>query len=237
MYFDTRDHGFGAHVLLDGYWETWLTQFVARTVKAGMRVADVGANYGYYSLLMADLVGDTGDLVAIEPNPQAAAKLKSSLELNGFAGRTQVVEAAAGEKSGTAQLYIPKHEPKNAALTQKKTFDAEKGLLQEVKMVSLDEIFSGYDRVDFLKIDAEGAEEQIIAGFAGTIERCSPMIVLEFNPHRCSDPAEFIDHLERFYPSVRLISTSGALLEATRESLLSTADPEDRLLFLSRDRE
>ena len=56
MYIDTADVGFGAHLLLDGFWESWLTEFIARRVQAGMRFADVGANHGYYTVLAADLL-------------------------------------------------------------------------------------------------------------------------------------------------------------------------------------
>src|SRR5436853_284660 len=74
MYLDTRDTGFGSHVSLDGYWEPWITVFVARQLRPGMVAIDVGANYGYYSLLFAALVGDTGHVYAIEPNPEIVSK-------------------------------------------------------------------------------------------------------------------------------------------------------------------
>ncbi len=57
FYVDTRDRGFGSNVLLDGFWEMWLTMAIARAVKPGMVAIDIGANFGYFSLLMADLVG------------------------------------------------------------------------------------------------------------------------------------------------------------------------------------
>ena len=60
LYVDTDDTGFGSHVLLDGYWEMWLTIFFARLIKPGMTVIDVGANFGYYTLLFGTLVEDSG---------------------------------------------------------------------------------------------------------------------------------------------------------------------------------
>ena len=60
MYLDTTDTGFASHLLLDGFWEMWLTVFFARQVKPGMTVIDVGANYGYYTLLFGALVGPEG---------------------------------------------------------------------------------------------------------------------------------------------------------------------------------
>src|SRR4051812_47360748 len=54
MLLHTADRGFADHVMMDGYWEIWLNQFFARTMKPGMTVVDVGANYGYYTMLFAD---------------------------------------------------------------------------------------------------------------------------------------------------------------------------------------
>ena len=74
---DTRDLGFAAHVLLDGYWEMWLTIFMCRHIQPGMVAIDVGANFGYYTVLMADLVGPEGHVFAVEPNPVVAALLQA----------------------------------------------------------------------------------------------------------------------------------------------------------------
>jgi hypothetical protein len=56
MYVDTRDVSLAPHLLLDGYWEQWITNIFRELVKPGMTVVDVGANFGYYSVLAASLV-------------------------------------------------------------------------------------------------------------------------------------------------------------------------------------
>jgi hypothetical protein len=68
----TDDTGFGSHLLLEGYWEMWLTIFFARHLHPGITVIDVGANFGYYSVLFGALVEDTGHIYAVEPNPAVA---------------------------------------------------------------------------------------------------------------------------------------------------------------------
>lgn len=57
MHLDTTDQGFAPHMIFDGYWEYWLTRFLADQIKPGDNVCDVGANMGYYSVLMSELVG------------------------------------------------------------------------------------------------------------------------------------------------------------------------------------
>ena len=59
MFLSTTDLGFSLHVMLDGFWEIWLTLFFARSVKAGMVALDIGANFGYYSVLLGAAVGPT----------------------------------------------------------------------------------------------------------------------------------------------------------------------------------
>src|ERR1700731_692630 len=98
MLLPTTDVGFASHVMLDGFWEIWLTLFFARLVMPGMTVIDVGANFGYYTLLFGHAVGPSGHVIAIEPVPATAAILARTIELNGLTGRTQLVAAAAWDR-------------------------------------------------------------------------------------------------------------------------------------------
>lgn len=231
MFLDTRDRGFGAHVMLDGYWEMWLTQFIARLVAPGMHVADIGANFGYYALLLADLVGSDGRLLAVEPNPPVADTLKRTLELNGFASRSTIVAAAAGSGEGEGRLMVPAGEPKNATLVSKAlpNDDAE---AVAVPIHSLDSLLRAFPRVDFLKIDAEGAEEDIIIGLSQVIERWRPRIVLEFNPGRCRDPQALLVRLRASYPVLRSLDYYAQVAPVSDQELLDPTNREDRLLYL-----
>ena len=238
LYIDTRDRGFGSHVLLDGFWEIWLTLFCARNVKRGMTAIDVGANFGYYSLLLAELVGVKGELVAVEPNPHAADFLRSSIELNGLLGRTRIERLALGATiSGEASLYIPHSEPKNALIVSE-SFQphVQDGAVVKVPVTTLDRLASSCSRVDFIKIDAEGAEQVILEGMGETIARHKPMIVVEFNPGRYADAHGFLKRLAGIYGSLRRLDFSGEAVPVTAEDLLSKYGADDSLLVLSRDK-
>lgn len=230
MFLDTRDRGFGAHVMLDGYWEMWLTQFIARLVTPGMHVADIGANFGYYALLMADLVGPAGRLLAVEPNPPVADTLRRTLNLNGFASRSSVVAAAAGSGEGEGHLMVPAGEPKNAALVSRPANND--GALVAVPIHSLDMLLRDFPRVDFLKIDAEGAEEDIVLGLGRVIERWRPRIVLEFNPGRCRDPQGLLARLRGSYPVLKCLDYYAQVAPVSDQELLDPTNREDRLLYL-----
>lgn len=233
-YLDTRDRGFAAHLMLDGYWEMWLTQFIARRVGPGMQVVDVGANFGYYSLLMGDLIGAGGRLLAVEPNPPAAEMLRKTLELNGFATRSTVIAAAAGAVDGVGRLLVPEGEPKNAMLVSDPDDQAERGLVA-VPIRSLDRLLDSFARVDFLKIDAEGAEEDIMIGLSETIARHKPRIILEFNPGRCRDPGALLARLREPYPILRCLGYDAEVEPVSDKALLDPTNHEDRLLYLDDD--
>src|SRR6266481_1911926 len=89
---DTRDQGLCTHLLLDGFWEMGLTMYIARHVRDGMVAIDIGANFGYYTILLAALVGERGHVYAIEPAPATAVMLRRSVQLNGFDSFTTVIE-------------------------------------------------------------------------------------------------------------------------------------------------
>lgn len=228
IFLRASDRGFACHVMLDGFWEMWLTQYLARTLKPGMTVVDVGANYGYYTLLMGDAVGDGGHVIAVEPNPEAAALLAETLLLNGFTTRTSLVPQALGAAPGSALLFAPDGEPKNALLVGQA--DLPGGRTQEVPVTTLDALALGGPRVDLVKIDAEGAEQAIVAGMQGVIARDRPRLVLEYNAARYADPQGFLDQLLALYGGARELSGHGVLEPLDRASVTDPGPHLDRML-------
>lgn len=235
LFVDTRDEGFGAHVLLDGFWEMWLTLFCARNLRPGMVAVDVGANFGYYSVMFAEFVGSAGRLLAVEPNPRAADLLRRTLNLNGFSQRATVAEAALGERDDERlRLYVPHTEPKNALVVSPGYHaDPRDGTVVEVPSSNLDRLCAGLDRVDFIKIDAEGSEERIFAGMAGVLERHRPMIVMELNVARYQDAPGFLARLTATYGSLYSIGFDGFAKQVTAEDLLASRVGEDWLVVLA----
>jgi FkbM family methyltransferase len=229
FYVDTRDRGFGTNILLDGFWEMWLTKFIASIVRPGMAAIDVGANFGYYTLLLADLVGPSGRVISVEPNPNVVHHLRNSIALNGFDRRAQIVAAAAGaDCTGDVHLFSPTGEPKNARVVD--SAPGVDGAVHVVPQISIDSIIGPEQKIDFVKIDAEGAEAGIISGMTGLLERNKPSLVLEFNAARGAAPAELLRTLEAVYGRIGYIDFSGEVIEADVEQLMTQAWGEDWLL-------
>lgn len=178
------DVGFTPHMLLDGYWEYWLTRHFAEVVKVGNVVIDIGANLGYYTLIAAELVGDSGRVVAIEPNPEIHEHLRNNIAVNGYARRVDARNFALALSEAKTQrgFFVPTGEPKNGRLIEPHE-DAQHlrahGTVSQVEIGSLcpDE----FERIDFIKIDVEGAELQVLEHLQPIIARFAPKIVCEVN--------------------------------------------------------
>ena len=231
LYVDTRDTTHAPHLLLDGYWESWITQFIARRVLAGWTVFDVGACYGYYSMLLADLIGPRGHLTTIEPNPATSQLLRISINLNGFAERTTICTAAAGSSgSEFSTLAVPLTSPGHATMQRAPTCTAG-SIAVQVPSVTLDSLVKPGQHVDFLKIDAEGSEQRIIAGMSAIIETHRPDILLEFDRSNYSEPAAFLTYLNELYGSLAHIEPSGMAVPISSQAVLD--QPGVWMLFLS----
>jgi len=121
-------------------------------------VIDVGAHAGMFTIKAAKLVGDSGLVVAIEPEPRNLALLQRNIESHGLTN-VKVVSKAIYNKKTTARLYLQDLSVHHSLSYRSRNYI-------EVEADSLDNIVSKLelDRVDFVKIDVEGAELEILKG-------------------------------------------------------------------------
>lgn len=150
--------------------------FLRRALQPGQQAIDVGANCGVYTLSMAKTVGPEGAVWAFEPASSTAALLEQGIAANAF---TQVVleRTALSRDCGTARLSLNDSSELNALVHsgQSKTGS------ETVRLVTLDDCMQryGWERIDFLKIDAEGEEANIIKGGSRFLSELSPLILYE----------------------------------------------------------
>jgi FkbM family methyltransferase len=234
---DSRDLGLSPHLMLDGYWESWCTEFMLRRIRRGQVAWDIGANLGYYAVMMADLVGPEGRVLALEPNPRLATLCARSLALNGFWHNAEVQRIAAAEVSdATLNFRATISDPKNGRLVDAVLPDAaardEDVLDFAVKAMRLDDLAQG--PVDFVKIDVEGAEEQVWAGMQGLLDRSPAITVLmEFNALRCRAAGAMLDEAAARFP-LRELALNGKVVSITPADILPRR--EDTLLVLTNEK-
>jgi FkbM family methyltransferase len=222
IYVDPADEEMGSQLIANGFWEMWTDQFVRRIVRPGDRVIDVGANHGYYTLIMASLIGDTGRLDSFEANPRIARLLTRSVWFNGYAPRVTIHAAAAGNKSGTVQFAAWRHQSGSGHLLVNDHSYAEDTMKLTVPMVCLDDVI-GDEPVDVIRIDAEGAEPLILEG-ARQILRRSPtiLICMEWGVGMMSDRKDvglFISELRELGFGFWKIEHDSSLTELTDDVL------------------
>jgi FkbM family methyltransferase len=148
-------------------------------LRAGMTFVDVGANIGYFALQAAALVGPAGKVIAFEPTPTVADRLRENVRLNRLSNVT-VVQAAVSEKAGRATFFQSAEDPEANSL-----YDCEScGAPLEVVVLNLDEELArqNVSAVDLMKIDAEGSELTVLKGARRVMTTLRPAVVLEVNP-------------------------------------------------------
>jgi FkbM family methyltransferase len=157
--------------------------FLDRVLRPGMVFVDVGANDGYYTLFAARRVGPSGRVVAAEPSSRERAHLQRNLGRNGL-DNVSVVPAAIGAAVGLADLHLAHgvHAGHNT-LGSFAHDDVVRASLERVPVEPLDAVIArlGLARVDFVKIDVEGAEASVIAGAAAMLGAMRPLMLIEVN--------------------------------------------------------
>ena len=195
--------------LRSGEYELHLTAVFERYCRPGMTVVDVGANLGYYSLLASKLVGESGRVVALEPNSENCRLLLSSLRLHGTEN-VRLLPVAADTATGWA--YYSTHVGSNGGLIDGRDLLAHPGVV--IPTFRLDDLVEG--PVGFLKMDVEGAEGRVVQGATRLIERDRPIITTELKEEMLrrvsgTSVAEYLGYFEAlgYVPSV-LERASGA---------------------------
>lgn len=171
-------------------WRTFL--------RPGATVVDVGAYLGAFSLVAARIVGSSGRVFALEPDPRNVPHLRRNVAINGYEGIVRVFAVAASDKSGPARFYLNDGDASGSSLVRA----YPRARLVEVPCVSLDELLAEVGRVDAVKIDVEGAEPAVLRGTASLLERSPEAhLICEVNPTALSaggsSPEELLSALSK----------------------------------------
>jgi FkbM family methyltransferase len=174
------DPGAGNPAYASGANELPVQEELARLLRPGDIVIDIGANVGFLSVIAAKLVGPDGRVIAFEPVPANARRIRRNARLNRL-GRIEVVEAAVGDRTGTATLVLAEFAG-GAALADADLPPDACGEL-EVRLTTLDDWLarSGSPRPALVKIDVEGAELAVLRGMVATLEQVRPALLIELD--------------------------------------------------------
>ncbi len=162
------------------------TRCYLRLVRKEMCVFDVGANNGHFTLLYSDLVGRRGRVHAFEPVPRSADQLGARMASDAAYDNVELNRYAVADVSGLElRIGIPNGDLGQASLVDHAEGSWKKGVdieYVQCRTITLDDYVSTHNvkKVDFVKIDVEGAELSVLKGAEKTLRTHRPVVHLEY---------------------------------------------------------
>lgn len=184
---------------------------VLKNIKEDSIIVDVGACYGEYTLLCAK---KARIVIAVEPNPYNFNLLRKGVESNRFTN-VILVNKALSDNEGSMSFYIGKNHLEGATLFKSKMTQELGNDIQyeeiQVKVTTLDKLLSelNINKIDILKLDAEGAERRILRGAENTLKNYNLKMLTEFGTYAISSsgesPIEYLTFLVNRFKEVKIL--------------------------------
>jgi FkbM family methyltransferase len=218
------DHALLSYLLENGELEPGTRLLIQQFLKPGDVYVDVGANIGIHTLAAARAMQGQGRIVAFEPFEPTKRMLEKTVWMNGFSEITEIHQAAVSSATGHQRLFIGATSGHHSLFAlEASPNDAQEPV--DVPLVRLDGVIAPGERIDLMKIDAEGAEFDVIAGSASLIAgNPNIALIVEFGPSHLRrigrTPGEWFAQFKRLGLEYRAINqASGALEDWTLERL------------------
>ena len=188
-----------------GSWEPEVVRSIQAHVMPGTTVLDIGAQSGFYSLLLSRLVGPTGIVFAFEPLPANFRILEENLNLN-KAQNVTIRREAVSDHSGEISFAFPHDE---VSLVAGPVLESDNLGTFQVPAISLDDFVRQTGQpIQFIKMDVEGAETAVLRGAIQALKASHPSMVVELH----HDPSQ-----DGLHPAIPLLKELGYQIEWLNE--------------------
>jgi FkbM family methyltransferase len=209
-----------------GTWEPLERDWLYEHLRPGATFLNVGANVGYHTVLAAKVVGPTGHVFAVEPDPVNFAFLLANIAIHGLRNVTPI-RAAAGSSRGELALH---RSDDNSGDNRLNAFEGSSSSVN-VPVHRMDELLGDVD-LDVVLMDTQGWDHEVVAGMSGLLARRLPPMIVEFVPgwlrDRGIEPAAVIEDLvERGY-DVGVLEEKIAPGTASVAEIVSAAESGDQ---------
>lgn len=177
----SRAAGWLYSVPFSGVFEQKETEYLKTLIRPGWVCLDVGACFGWYTVLLSHLAGRVGRVHAFEPVTPNLECLRANVALNG-SGNVVLNDIALGEQAGKIKLYLPRH---GVSASIRAHGSAASCKVLDATVSTLDDYVArnNLERLDFIKADIEGAELLLLNGGLTTLKRFKPCLMLEIQAH------------------------------------------------------
>jgi FkbM family methyltransferase len=190
MLYNIHDMYIGRSLDLYGEYSEGEVDLFRQVIQPGNVVVEVGANFGAHTVFLAQQVGTVGLVLALEPQRIVYQTLCANLALNNIAN-VYAMNQAAGAESGTIKVpTLDYRRENNFGGLALGSFD----IGEDVPVVTIDSF--NLQRCNFIKVDVEGMEADVLRGAASTIERFKPVLYVE------NDKRDKADELVRYIDSL-----------------------------------
>lgn len=237
---DMRDEVIAHGILAYGHYEPEETKLLKDIVTPGMTMLDVGANLGYFSLLVSKQLADQCKIYSFEPDPHNAGLLRRNVELN-QAKSVEVVQKAVSNKPGTVLFFKDESNYGGHSLGFNNLPGAEADRL-EVETVTLNDFCSQKNlKVDLIKMDVQGYEGFVFEGASEVLKQSQLKMLIEFWPFGLekagAKPLQVIERLLGYGFCVKMLSPNGLVDLTSPEDIVQRAREKDYInLFLTKEK-
>lgn len=206
-------------------------KFLRQIALPGWRAVDIGANYGVYALTLALLVGDQGQVTAVEPASDTLAYLRRSITQNNLRN-LRAVHGALSNCDGQGFLCLDPHAELSRLQQEGEAVDLR---TEQVPLFTLDRLAEDQELrdIDFLKIDAEGEEARIIEGGRRFLQDQSPLLMFEVKHGATVDLGLLSQLADLGYVPYRLVPGLNLLVPLSARAM--ELDPFQLNLFACKD--
>jgi len=237
IYFDVNDIIFYELFTLTKVYEESIVNLLKSKLKKGMNVINIGANVGCLTLACAKEVGNSGKVFAFEPFPKTVEFLRKNVKVNNFEN-IQVIPKAVSNKTGKTKLLDNVSSVWNSIPQQE--IPGFKRI--EIEQTSIDDFLKDNPlSIDFIVIDAEGSETNILRGMKETIDKNHDLqIIVEYNPLALefvgSNGKELLDTILDFGLTMYVIDENNEKLRSLEKNQIIEEFPKNTWtnLFLTR---
>lgn len=231
--FFVRKGTFETGVYLHRPFEPTTTRVFRQSVRPGAVVLDVGAQFGYFSLLAGKLAGPRGHVIAVEPVGDNLELLRRNVEFNALSDRVEIESRGLSDRRETLSMFIYQESDSHALY---RSPDAKVRDEIEVELIPGDELTEGKP-VDVIKIDVEGHEERVLRGLQETIAASRGLVLIaEYAPAYLerggTDPAEYLEYIRSMGFKVQVIYEETGQTGPFTEKVLEGLGPRPNVNLL-----
>ena len=201
MHLDLQVEGISRTLAFYKTREEDMIQVIKEYLKEGMTVLDCGSNIGFYPLLEAEIIKNSGEIYAFEPDKRNFVMLKKNIELCPYGNIIKPFNMAVSNKTGTEKMYVATQSNLNKLYSGDDGDFAERHNVEEsieVDTITIDDFcLEKNTQIDFLRMDIEGFEVEVFQGMKDTFQNSKSgfMVFLELHPHAYSNERSFATEL------------------------------------------